>query len=94
MQKNNLNLGIRISAIVVLIISFCVLTVLALDESIMVFENGVYTSLAGYINPTLTSIAITITNFGSFLVVSAVAAMLLVLPLYPDVPSFRKQYDR
>lgn len=80
MQRENLNLRIRISAMSALIISFCVLTMLALNESITVFENGVYTLLAGYINPTLTSVTIAVTNMGSFLVVAAIVAALLALP--------------
>lgn len=80
MQNKNLNIKKRIIALFLLITAFSVLTVLVLNGSITVFESSVYTSISHYINPTLTSVMIAITNVGSWVGVIMITLLFLALP--------------
>ena len=80
MKSKGLHLRIRIAALLILIISFCILAALVLNGGIAGFESGLYVILVQYMNPTLTRIMIAVTNMGSTVAVVTITVILLALP--------------
>ena len=76
----NPNLRTRILILLLLVLSYCVLTWLAISGRIAAFESGVYSALSQFITPAVISVMIFVTNMGSSVVIIAVTSVLLALP--------------
>ena len=80
MQSEYFNIKIRIIVLLVLIISFSLLTFFVKNDGFTALETDVYTALAQCINPALTNIMIVITNLGSTAAIIIIVLVLLALP--------------
>lgn len=74
------NIWIRIFIILFLGVIFGILTALVRRCGVLGFETQIYTQMASYINPALTSFVIFITDIGSFTSVTVIIVLLLILP--------------
>lgn len=80
MREKGFYLKIRIAALFLLIITFCILTALIPSDNMAAFESSVYTGIAQFMNPTLTNIMITVTNMGSTTAVIVIVVVFLAMP--------------
>lgn len=75
-----INLKARSSILLILFVSFCVLSALVLTGSIKGFENSSYAAVSIHMNATLTSIMIAISSVGDPPVILIIATTLFILP--------------